>query len=99
MKIRFTPEGRQRARDAAVWWRANRPGTRHLFDQELAEAQQKVLATPTLGTVHGTVRGMEIRRILLPKTDQHFYFSVDKKAGVILVHMVWGARRGRPPKL
>ena len=99
MKIRFTPEGRQRARAAAVWWRNNRPDTRDLFGQELAEAQAKVLATPTLGIFYRTVRGMVIRRILLPKTEQHFYFSVAEDAGVILVHMIWGARRGRPPKL
>jgi hypothetical protein len=99
VKIRFTPEARQRARAAAVWWRANRPATRYLFDQELAEIQEKVLATPTLGIVYTTVRGMEICRILMRKTGQHFYFSVDKDAGNILVHMIWGARRGRPPKL
>jgi len=99
VRIRFTSEGRQRARAAAVWWRANRPGTRRLFDQELAEAQEKVLAAPTLGTVYQTIRGMTIRRILLPKTGQHFYYSVDEHAEIILVHMIWGARRGRQPGL
>lgn len=71
MKIRFTPEARRRVRIVGTWWR------RHgivpdLFERELAEAQQKVLATPTLGIAYRTVRGRIILRILMPKTQQHF---------------------------
>jgi len=40
-----------------------------------------------------------MRRWLLEGTEYHVYFSVNQKAQVIMVHSVWGARRGRGPKL
>jgi plasmid stabilization system protein ParE len=98
LKVRFTPEAESRATTVATWWRRNGI-VRDLFDRELAEAQQKVIADPNLGIVYRTVRGMIIRRILLPKTQQHFYYSADEGTGIILVHMIWGARRGRGPRL
>jgi plasmid stabilization system protein ParE len=98
LKVRFTPEADARATTVVTWWRRNGI-VPDLFDRELAEAQEKVIADPILGTVYRTVRGLIIRRILLPKTAQHFYYSVDEEAGEILVHMIWGARRGRGPKL
>ncbi len=98
MKIRFTPEARNRATTVATWWRANGI-VPDLFDRELAGAQEMILATLTLGIVYRTVRGRVIHRILMPKTQQHLYYSVDDGSGVILIHMIWGARRGRGPKL
>ena len=96
MKIRFTVEARTRVRSIGAWWR------RHgivpdLFERELAEAQEKLLAMPALGVPYRTVRGRVVRRILMPKTQQHLYYSLDEDT--IAVHMVWGARRGREPKL
>jgi hypothetical protein len=38
-------------------------------------------------------------RLLLPRTEQHLYYSVDKAGGVVRVITIWGARRGRPPRL
>lgn len=98
MKIRFTPEARSRATTVATWWRANGI-VPDLFDRELAEVQEKVLATPTIGVVYRKVRGRVIHRLLMPKTQQHFYYSIDEDSGSILVHMIWGARRGHGPKL
>jgi hypothetical protein len=65
------------------------------------EAAKQKLATlpPTPGLVYETVRGKTIRRLLLPKTEQHVYFSIDVDARIVVIHTVWGARRGRVPKL
>ncbi len=84
----------------AAWWRENRPDTADLFQHELEMAKQD-LATlpPTPGLVYETVRGKVIRRLLLPKTEQHVYFSIDEDAQRVVIHTVWGARRGRGPKL
>jgi plasmid stabilization system protein ParE len=98
VKIHFTPEARDHAKTVATWWRENGI-VPDLFERELAEAQESVLAMPTMGVVYRKVRGRIIHRLLMPKTQQHFYYSVDEDAGVILVHMIWGARRGRGPKL
>ncbi len=35
---------------------------------------------------------------MLEKTEYKVYFSVNRKAQVIMLHSVWGARRGRGPK-
>jgi hypothetical protein len=35
----------------------------------------------------------------MPKTEQHVYYTVDDAADEIVIETVWGARRGRGPKL
>jgi hypothetical protein len=45
------------------------------------------------------VRGKVIRRLLLPKTEQHVYFSIDDDGQRVVIHTVWSARRGRGAKL
>ncbi len=54
---------------------------------------------PTLGLVYQALDGEVVRRMLLPRTQQHVYYVVDEEQGVVLVYTVWGARRGRGPKL
>jgi hypothetical protein len=69
-----------------------------MFDQELEHAAAKLTSLPTdPGMRYDMVRGKQIRRLLLPKTEQHIYFSVE--ADSVVVHTIWGARRGRGPKL
>jgi hypothetical protein len=55
----------------ATWWRKNRPAAPDLFDQELERAWQQLLGQPQLGQLYETVRDRVIRRLLLPKTEQH----------------------------
>lgn len=75
----------------AAWWRENRPGAADLFQNEL-EATKQSLATlpPTPGLVYVTVRGKVIRRVLLPKTEQRVYFSIDEDVRRVVIHTVWG---------
>lgn len=54
---------------------------------------------PTLGLEYDEVGGKIIRRMLLPKSNQHVYHAVDDDHGVIVIYTVWGARRGRGPTL
>jgi hypothetical protein len=37
--------------------------------------------------------------VLLPKTGTHVYYSVDEDADLVTVLAVWGAPKGRGPKL
>jgi plasmid stabilization system protein ParE len=99
VKVSFTPRARRRAITLATWWRKNRPAAPDLFDQELERAKLKLLSQPNLGQLYETVRERVIRRLLLPKTEQHVYYSVDDAAHLVIVHTIWGARRGRGPKL
>jgi plasmid stabilization system protein ParE len=70
-----------------------------LFDDELRYAIETLREQPTIGAVYRTVDGEVVRRLLLPKTAQHVYYAVDDANGIIIVHSVWGARRGRGPRL
>ena len=97
MKVRFTPRARQRARGVAAWWRENRPDVADLFDEELESATGRLTASG--GAVYETIHGNAIRRLLLPKTAQHIYYSIDDASDTVVVHTIWGARRGQGPKL
>jgi plasmid stabilization system protein ParE len=70
-----------------------------LFDDELHEAVETLKQQPTIGAVYQAVDGEVVRRLLLPRASQHVYYAVDEAKGVVTVHTVWGARRGRGPKL
>jgi hypothetical protein len=83
----------------AEWWTKNRPSAPTLFDEELRLAIERLKESSTIGLVYETVNGEIVRRMLLPRTAQHLYYAVDSSTGVVLVHAVWGARRGRGPKL
>lgn len=98
MKIRFTPEARARVAIVGTWWRRHAM-VPELFERELADALEKLLVRPTLGIAYRAVRGRVIRRMLMSKTQQHLYYSVDENEDAIIVHVIWGARRGRGPKL
>ena len=99
MKVRFTPRGALRAEKANKWWRENRPDTRDLFTHELAEAVKWLQTIPGIGTPHPTPRRPHLKRLLLEKTGCHVYFEVDEKKTEIRILMLWGAPRGKEPKL
>ena len=82
-----------------TWWRRNRPDTADLFERELEDAVKKVAAEPHAGVRYRSVSGTVIYRLLLPKTQQHIYFSTDADSPARIVHTLWGARRGQEPKL
>lgn len=82
-----------------AWWRKNRSAAPTLFDDELEGATATIAKQPLLGAVHEVVGGRTFRRILLRKAKQHVFYVVDDANGVIVIHTIWGARRGRGPKL
>jgi plasmid stabilization system protein ParE len=98
MKVRFTPEAEQQADASDTWWRGHREA-RDLFARELADTMALLLVTPRLGRIYTIVDGQPVRKVLMPRTQHHVYFTSDIEAGVLLVHAVWGAPRGRDPRL
>jgi plasmid stabilization system protein ParE len=98
VKIRLTPRARRRALAVAKWWRENRAAS-DLFEQELEQAKRRLAEQPDLGLEYETVRGVSIRRLLLPKSEQHIYYSVDRATKTVIIYHIWGGRRGRGPKL
>ncbi|MEZ4226802.1 MAG: type II toxin-antitoxin system RelE/ParE family toxin [Polyangiaceae bacterium] len=97
MRLRLTPRALAEAKRKKTWWLHNRPAAPHLFEQELVATFDSILAMPTIGVEYPADFDVEVRRVLMPKTRNHVYFAVDGEEVVIL--SVWGAQRGRGPKL
>ena len=81
-----------------TWWRTNRDKAPDLFDQELAIAYAVIREQPEYGQRYTVVRGQQVWRYLMPKTRRHVYYRLDGD-DLIRVMAVWGAVRGRGPKL
>lgn len=99
MKVRITARARSHVRGRREWWVRHRPAAVALFDEELEQALHLVAEMPMAGTPWPTARNAKLRRMLMPRTHSHVYFHFDETAGVVVVLAVWGAARGRAPKL
>lgn len=99
MKLRISGRARARIRRQDDWWRAHRGDAPELFKQELATAFARILRAPKGRQQYGEIEGEPVRRLLMPKTEQHVYYTVDDAADEVMIETVWGARRGRGPKL
>ena len=51
------------------------------------------------GVRRSTPRRPSLRRILMTRTNNHVYFVIDDATETVHVHAVWGAPKGRTPKL
>jgi plasmid stabilization system protein ParE len=99
VKIEIGKRARRQVERASSWWEENRPLAPFLFEEELAAALRQLLSTPHAGVLYPTSKRPMLRRILLPKTEYHVYFALERNETVLVIHSVWGARRGRGPKL
>lgn len=82
MKIEIAKQARRQAERASNWWRENRLYTPGLFDAELERALQLLLVMPNAGVSYATARRPGLRRLLLPKTEYHLYFAVERASAV-----------------
>ena len=101
MKIRFSPRAQQRARHIKTWWLKNRPGI-EVFEQEFDQLMDRLASMSPrspLGVVADSMKhGKKIWRVLLPRAQQHVFYSVDEQNDTVIVRTIWGAQRGRRPK-
>jgi plasmid stabilization system protein ParE len=97
--LRIAPLAEGHIRRISAWWREHRPAAPQLFALEVADALELLAATPTLGVFYAQRRGRTTRRLLLPRTRYHIYFTYDEAADVLEVRAVWQATRGRGPSL
>lgn len=99
MKIRVSGRARVRIQRQDEWWRSHRIDAPDLFKQELTTAFQRILPAPKIREPYGDLGGEPVWRVLMPKTGQHVYYTVDDDAAEVVIETVWGARRKRGPKL
>jgi hypothetical protein len=81
------------------WWAENRPAAPTTFTDELEETFNLIRTTPCAGIRWPTPRRPTLRRILMPKTQNHVYFRVEDAENTVFVLAVWGAPKGRGPGL
>ena len=99
MKLRVSARAKQKIRAEDEWWRAERRDAPELFKQELAAAFDRILVAPKSRKQHGQIAGVPFWRVLMTRTEQHVYYTVDDDAAEVIIETVWGARRKRGPKL
>lgn len=80
------------------WWRANRDHP-DLFDQEYEQTLRRLQAMPQMGTPCPTEKRPHLLRVLLAKTGNHIYYTIEQRWTLIVIHSFWGARRRERPKL
>ena len=97
MKVRLSPRALSEAERLKTWWQKNRPTAPDLFDEEMAAAIEQIGAAPALGAIYPSSFGRTVRRRLMPRTHNHVYYLVRESEVVVL--SVWGAPRGKGPKL
>lgn len=70
-----------------------------LFEREFEDALLRLQRIPGAGSPYPTERWPHLMRILMPKTEHHVYYCLERNKTLVVIHSVWGARRGRTPKL
>ena len=82
-----------------AWWVENRTSASTLFLDELAGGERRLRTKPTLGLVYTAHQSGVVRRVLLMRTSHHLYYRYLPERDELTVLAVWGAPRGRGPKL
>lgn len=62
-------------------------------------AERQLRISPELGSIYAERGKRTVRRVLLPKTGTHVYYSLDANRDTLTILAVWGAQRGRTPRL
>ena len=99
MKLRVGKLAQRQASRIEQWWVENRRAAPSLFTDELEQTFRQICESPGSGIGWPTERRPTLRRILMPRTENHVYFRVDEKDQTIHVLAVWGAPKGTTPKL
>jgi plasmid stabilization system protein ParE len=99
VKIEIGKRASRQVERASSRWQQYRPSAPFLFEQELDEALRRLLTMPKVGVPYATTKRPGLRRLLLPKTEYHVYYALERGQTVIVIHSVWGARRGQGPRL
>jgi plasmid stabilization system protein ParE len=95
-RVELSPEALGHAQHIRAWWRENREAAPDLFIDELARTLQKLERFPHLGSpyLRAEIEGM--RRILLPQSRYHLYYTVVEETETVRVHAIWHIARMEP---
>jgi plasmid stabilization system protein ParE len=98
MNVRLAPRALADAKRLKRWWVQHRTKAPDLFERELDLTLASIAAMPNVGGLYDPEGGdVGVRRALMKRTDHHIYYAIQPDE--IVVVTIWGARRGRGPKL
>ena len=96
-RVEFSPEALQQARRISGWWHDHRPRAPALFLDELDAAVEQLATAPYSGVGYPRARIEGMRRLLMPRTRHHVYYTVANEQELVRIHAVWStSRRGGP---
>ena len=98
MKVTLSKRAEREIERIDSRWRVERPAAPELFTDELDAVLDVLPASPEMGKIYGTWHhGELVRRVMLEKSEYHVYYAIEDDELVVIT--VWGARRGRGPRL
>jgi len=62
-------------------------------------AKKLLRHAPGVGAAYGVLDGLPVRRVRLPKTGTHVYYSIDEARRLVTVLAIWGTTREGEPEL
>ena len=96
-RVEFSPAADSHAERIQDCRGENRPKAPGLFRREVAVAIRQLARAPETGRLYDGGEVPSMRRLLLPRTRHHIYFTIDESARLVRVHAVWHASRGGGP--
>ncbi|HEU4410208.1 MAG TPA: hypothetical protein VFS43_33440 [Polyangiaceae bacterium] len=98
MRVVLLDEARWQFESDDGWWREHRDA-QSLFAEEFERTLRHLSTVPGAGQRYRLTRGKLIQRWLMKKTGCHVYYHHDRERELVEIHAIWGARRGRGPRL
>lgn len=98
MRLQVVANAQRQIREAAAWWRENRPAARGLFEQELARGYDLITTQPSVGVRVFDVSIQGVRRFHLLRIHYHLYYRLLNE-DTVEVLALWHVRRGKRPPL
>ena len=98
LRLLVTADAEQQIREAAGWWRENRPAARGLFRRELKQGFDLITTQPGIGVRALDLPIQGVRRLHLYRIHYFLYYRlVDDDAVEVLA--LWHMRRGQGPPI
>jgi len=79
-RVEFSPAADRHVERIQEWWVANRPKAPGLLRREVAVAIRQLSRAPETGVLYDGGEVPSMRRLLLPRTRHHIYFTIDEPA-------------------
>lgn len=97
-RVELSPSAADQAERIHTWWAANRTSSPALFLRELAAALRYLTLSPRGAPRYEGDDIPKTRRVLLPRSRYHVYFTLDEGARIVRVYALWHASRGGEPR-